>query len=95
MDRPIYEDDLATIHARHAVPLVRLRHLTAICVRNLRRAVAEEVMQAALMILEVIATMIGDMFPNGEINDPDLPFGQVRTGMVRAPYYSLALLMCD
>ncbi|KAF9641703.1 hypothetical protein BFW01_g1686 [Lasiodiplodia theobromae] len=78
MDRPIYEDDLTTIHARHAAPLVQLRHLAATSVRNLRTAVAEEIMQAALMILEDIATMVGDMFPDGEISDPDLPFGQVR-----------------
>ena len=78
MNRPIYEDDLTTLDARHADPLMRLRDVAASAVCNLTVAVTEETMKAAVILLNDIGDVVGDMLPNGEITDQDLPFGQAR-----------------
>ncbi|KAF4545813.1 uncharacterized protein LTHEOB_5072 [Lasiodiplodia theobromae] len=82
MDAPIYEDDLTTIHGRHAAPLVRLRDRTATDVIALSTAVTEERLQAALADLNDVATIIDDMFVDGEIEDPDIPFGELRLAWI-------------
>lgn len=78
MNRPIYEDDLTTLDARHADPLMRLRDVAASAICNLTVAVTEETMKAAVILLNDIGDVVGDMFPDGEIGGPDLPFGQAR-----------------
>lgn len=82
MDAPIYEDDLTTIHGRHAALLVRLRDRTAADVIALSTAVTEEKLQAALEDLNDVATIIDDMFVDGEIEDPDIPFGELRLAWI-------------
>ncbi|KKY27180.1 hypothetical protein UCDDS831_g00927 [Diplodia seriata] len=82
MDRPIYEDDLTTIHARHAAPLVRLRDRAATSLVHLSTAACEDRMQAALTDLEDVAAIIGALFTDGEISEPDVPFGEVRMAWI-------------
>ncbi|OJD32648.1 uncharacterized protein BKCO1_37000163 [Diplodia corticola] len=82
MDRPIYEDDLTTIHARHAAPLVRLRDRAASSLVYLSTATDEDRMQAALRDLEDVATTISSMFTDGEISEPDVPFGEIRMAWI-------------
>lgn len=81
MNAPIYEDDLTTIHRRHAMPLLHLCDRAQSTSAALGAAEHENELAAVLAVLNRIAKVVRGLFAKGEVWQPDQPFADFDFGL--------------